>query len=99
MSDSFDVRVTVKGSFNAQASSKGSVKGKVAIPYSAVLDPPIATTDTAGTIIVGDNLTIDETGRLSVDTTDMVEKDNTKPITSAAVDATVGNIAILLQTI
>lgn len=36
---------------------------------------------------------------LSVDTADEVEEDNTKPITSAAVHTTVGNIEILLATI
>lgn len=36
---------------------------------------------------------------LSVDTADAVEEDNTKPITSAAVHTTVGNIEILLATI
>lgn len=38
-------------------------------------------------------------GRLSVNTADAVEQDNTLPITSAAVHTTVGNIEVLLQTI
>lgn len=38
-------------------------------------------------------------GVLSVNTTDMMEKDNTLPITSAGVYATVGNIEVLLKTI
>lgn len=38
-------------------------------------------------------------GVLSVNTTDVVEQDNTLPITSAAVHTTVGNIEVLLQTI
>jgi len=50
------------------------------------------------------NFSVDRTlifsnGVLSVNTTNKVESDNTLPITSAAVDATIGNIEILLNTI
>lgn len=38
-------------------------------------------------------------GVLSVNTTDLMERDNTLPITSAGVYATVGNIEALLNTI
>lgn len=48
--------------------------------------------------IIGDGLKLE--GRtLSVDTATEVEQDNTKPITSAAVYTTVGNIEALLETI
>lgn len=52
----------------------------------------------------GTSFTIDETlkmvnGKLGVNTTDNVAQDNTLPITSAAVAATVGNIEVILQTI
>lgn len=40
-----------------------------------------------------------ENGVLSVNTTDLMEQDNTLPITSAGVYATVGNIEVLLKTI
>lgn len=40
-----------------------------------------------------------ENGVLSVNTTDLMEQDNTLPITSAGVYATVGNIEALLKTI
>ena len=40
-----------------------------------------------------------ENGILSVNTTDQMEQDNTRPITSAGVYATVGNIEALLKTI
>ena len=40
-----------------------------------------------------------ERGVLSVNTTDQMEQDNTLPITSAGVYATVGNIEALLKTI
>lgn len=38
-------------------------------------------------------------GKLSVNTTNLMEQDNTLPITSAGVYATVGNIEALLKTI
>lgn len=62
-------------------------------------DIPVMTADTIGGAKLGNNLKIDAAGRLSVDTTDTVAGDNTKPITAAAVYATVGNIEILLNTI
>lgn len=50
-----------------------------------------------GSYRIGDGLKLDiETNTLSVDTADKVEADNTKPITSAAVHAEVGNIEVLL---
>lgn len=49
---------------------------------------------------IGPGLKLDEeTNTLSVDTADTVEKDNTKPVTSAAVYTEVGNINALLATI
>lgn len=49
---------------------------------------------------VGDGLKLDPvTKKLSVDTADDAEKDNTKPITSAAVFTEIGNIDALLQTL
>lgn len=62
-------------------------------------DVPIMSKTVAGIAKVGDNLKIDSAGRLSVDTADEVEGDNTRPITAAAVYSTVGNIEILLGTI
>lgn len=46
-----------------------------------------------------DNTLILKDGVLSVNTTDQMEQDNTLPITSAGVYATVGNIEALLKTI
>ncbi len=63
------------------------------------IDVPIMSETVAGIAKVGDNLKIDSAGRLSVDTADEVEGDNTRPITAAAVYSTVGNIEILLGTI
>ena len=58
-----------------------------------------ATTENLGRIKVGSNLKIDEHGVLSVDTTDQVEQDNTKPVTSAAVYVQLGNVEALLSII
>ena len=60
---------------------------------------PIATTETLGGIIVGSDLSITENGVLSVDKANVVQEDNTKPITAAAVYTEVGNINALLATI
>lgn len=59
----------------------------------------IATTEKAGIVAVGKNLSITKDGVLSVDTTDNAEQDNTKPITSAGVNLVVGNINALLAII
>lgn len=53
-----------------------------------------------GGYTIGDGLKLDAaTNTLSVDTAEAVEKDNTKPVTSAAVYTEVGNINALLATI
>ena len=53
-----------------------------------------------GGYTIGPGLKLDAaTNTLSVDTPDAVEKDNTKPVTSAAVYTEVGNINALLATI
>lgn len=59
----------------------------------------IATTEKAGIVTVGKNLSITKDGVLSVETTDDAEQDNTKPITSAGVNLVVGNINALLAVI
>lgn len=49
---------------------------------------------------IGNGLRLDtETNTLSVDTASQVEQDNTRPVTSAAVATTVGNIEAILATI
>lgn len=52
-----------------------------------------------GVDFVTDETLILENGLLRVNTTDEVEQDNTRPITSAGVYTTVGNIETLLKTI
>lgn len=53
-----------------------------------------------GGYTIGDGLKLDAASNtLSVDTAEAVEKDNTKPVTSAAVYTEVGNINALLATI
>ena len=68
-------------------------------PSGGITEIPIATHDTIGGIKIGDNLRISDDGVLSVNTTNDMEQDNTLPITSAGVFATVGNIEALLKTI
>lgn len=58
-----------------------------------------ASEESPGIVAVGANLKISETGALSVDTTDVAEEDNTKPITSSGVNTIVGNIGAILETI
>lgn len=53
---------------------------------------------TGTNLMPGDNIDITD-GVISVITTDEVEQDNTKPVTSAAVYTEVGNIGVLLKTI
>ena len=53
-----------------------------------------------GGYVIGHGLKLDpDTNTLSVNVTNSVQADNTLPITSAAVQATVGNIEVLLGTI
>lgn len=48
---------------------------------------------------IGKNLEIDNVGKVNVLTTDNAEQDNTRPITSRAVNIIVGNIDALLEII
>lgn len=57
---------------------------------------PTATQNRLGGIKVGDDLQITPEGVLSVVKANAVERDNTRPITSAAVYTEVGNIEALL---
>lgn len=72
-----------------------SLQGKIVYPNSIsswreITDKPFDT--------IGENLKV-VNGVLSVDTAPNVQQDNTKPITSAAVYAEVGNINALLALI
>lgn len=60
---------------------------------------PVASQTVLGGVMVGQNLSVSQNGVLSVTTTSEVAEDNTKPITSAAVYATIGNINALLSKI
>ena len=50
----------------------------------------------AGSLTIGNGLKWTADGKLTVDTADKVEQDNTKPVTSAAVHTELGNIEALL---
>lgn len=60
---------------------------------------PTASRTMLGGILVGDNLSVTESGVLSVDVADSVEADNTRPITAAAVYGELGNIEALMGSI
>lgn len=68
------------------------------------LDEKLAEIGTGGgggpSYVIGEGLKLDvNTNTISVDVAEAAEKDNTKPITSAAVNTIVGNINVLLETI
>lgn len=58
-----------------------------------------ATRTRLGGVIVGSNLNVTEDGTLSVDMANDIEKDNTRPISSAHVYTSIGNINALLGAI
>lgn len=71
-------------------------------PISKIIGATVGTTLNPNKL--GVNFDVDSSltlkdGILSVNTTDQMEQDNTLPITSAGVYATVGNIEALLKTI
>ena len=82
-----------------ELSDSGDISGGLSIPATVYERLKPATTSRLGGIIVGDNLLITEEGRLSVDTANDAEGDNTRPITSAAVYTEIGNINVLLAAI
>lgn len=91
-----------RGDFDGQA---GNIdEEQIAALVNAYLEkhplsiPPMSA-DVLGGAKLGENLKMSEDGHLSVDTADTAEGDNTRPITSAAVNTIVGNIEILLETI
>ena len=90
-----------------QAVLTGSIKssenltGKMVSPdivHEVGVETP-ATRDKLGLVRVGENLNITTEGVLSVDVATEADPDNTKPITSAAVNTIVGNIDALLSMI
>lgn len=79
---------------------EGSTATMYVIQPDKTLSPVGSGGSSGGSYNIGSGLKLDEsTNTLSVDTATDVEQDNTKPITSAAVYQTVGNIEILLGTI
>lgn len=72
--------------------------GVLSATLPEVVELPVASEETLGGVTVGDSLTIED-GVLSVDTADSVEEEDTRPVTSAAVYAVLGDIASLLSQI
>lgn len=70
-----------------------------AVGSGSLSEIPVMSADTVGGAKLGAGLKIDKNSVLSVDVATEAEADNTKPITSAAVNTLVGNIDALLSTI
>ena len=94
-----------RGDFDGEPGAPGTLdEEQIAALVNAYLEkhplsiPPMSA-DVLGGAKLGENLKMSEDGHLSVDTADTAEGDNTRPITSAAVNTIVGNIEILLETI
>lgn len=83
-------RVPSKVAISGRISARGTVNGVVNV--GAVYQGGGIQFRTDETLTLQD-------GVLSVNTTDLMEQDNTLPITSAGVYATIGNIEALLKTI
>lgn len=79
--------------------NKGSVSGSVSSPKTVVGSVSVGRAVSSNMVIDDHTLKINDKGVLSVNTANEVEKDNTLPVTSAAVHTQIGNIDILLQTI
>ena len=101
------MRYDIKGNINisqniyAEIKNDKSLKANISAsaPNSKDYVLPPATKTTLGGVIVGDNLIVDSSGKISVDVATDAEEDNTRPISSAAVYAEIGNINILLSLI
>ncbi len=93
--------VKPSGNLSGEITSGGGISGKMVSPdivHEVGVSTP-ATKDHLGLIRVGENLNITTDGILSVDVATEADPDNTKPITSAAVNTIVGNIDALLSMI
>ena len=78
----------------------GAINFELTSPATVGVDFNVTVRQSGGGYNIGSGLKLDaETNTLSVDTANAVEKDNTKPVTSAAVYTEVGNINALLATI
>lgn len=87
----FDEESQLSADFdNLMIVSDGSGSGGELLP---------ATRTRLGGVIVGDNLNVTTDGTLSVDMAGDIEEDNTRPVSSAQVYTTIGNINALLETI
>lgn len=73
----------------AEVSSGSSLHGTMSKPQTVLVYE----------LSIDETLKLNEQGALGVNTANEVEKDNTLPITAAAVHTAVGNIEILLSTI
>lgn len=71
--------------------------GTWAVPTDTKYTLPVATTTTKGGVIVGTNLSVDNTGKISVSTSTTVGKGDTKPVTSDAVSSAISGVSVGLS--
>lgn len=92
----FDTPDTLKVELSGEEKMNVSIENLIVVQTggSGILTP--ATKTRLGGIIVGNNLSVTENGTLSVDMAEDIEKDNTRPISSAQVYTSIGNINALL---
>lgn len=92
----FDTPDTLKVELSGEEKMNVSIENLIVVQTggSGILTP--ATKTRLGGIIVGSNLSVTENGTLSVDMAEDIEKDNTRPISSAQVYTSIGNINALL---
>ncbi len=99
MAETIFLRVGESPKLSARIDKPPGITARVKTGGAAAYTLPPATTETLGGVKIGDALTISEDGVLSVVRANSPEKDNTLPITAAAVYTEIGNIAVLLSTI
>lgn len=110
--DNCSLDAEIYGTLNVHAGTQGPEGPQGPAGYTPVKGVDYFTPDDIAEIVEelkasggdGVNFTTDETlslqaGILSVNTTNIMEEDNTLPISSAGVYATVGNIEALLKTL
>lgn len=70
---------------------------RISIGALPVPEIPVASADTLGAVKVGENMTMDENGRLSADVSDRVSQGDKRPVSGGAVYELIGEIETALS--